>query len=153
MTAPASSVVAVRAWLYSTITDAVASLTAPTVEVYLSQEDHESAQDIVVIQGAHRRVEVKRLVGGGGQFWVDETYTIDVEIACYVGGADAFPAVDQRAYQVLALIETAVRADPSAGGNVVQINPEGSVSLHEWDEDALGGHCNITLTLTATATQ
>jgi hypothetical protein len=157
VTAPASSVPAVRQWLYTTITAAVASFTQPGVEVYLSQEDHQSTQDLVVIQGAHRRAEVKRFVGGGGPFWMDELYTIDVVIACYVAGPDAFPAVDVRAYAVLAAIETAVRADPSAGGNVVQINPEGSASEHEWDEDGNGGvnggQCHITLTLSARATQ
>jgi hypothetical protein len=153
MTAPASSIPAVRAWLQTTITAALTTFTAPTVEVYLSQEDHQSTQDIVVIGGAHRKVETRRFVGGGGQFWVNEMYTIDVDIACFVAGPNAFPAVDTRAYQVLAAVETAVRADPSAGGAVVQLNPEGSVSLHEWDEESYGAHCNITLTLSATATQ
>lgn len=159
MTAPASTVPVVRQWLYSTITTAVASFTDPSVEVYLSQEDHESTQDLVVIGGAHRKNTMARLVGGGGLGWLDETYTIDVDIACFVAGPDAFTdtatqdSVDTRAYKVLAAIEQALRADPSAGGNVVVLYPSGSASQHEWDESEMGGQCQITLTVEVTATQ
>lgn len=159
MTAPASSVPAVRQWLFQQCSTAVAAFTDPTVEVYLSQEDHESSQDLVVIGGAHRRVSPVRMVGGGGLGWLDETYTVDIEIACFVAGVDAFvdvggrDSVDTRAYKVLAAIEQQIRADPSAGGAVVVLHPAGSASQHEWDESEMGGHCQITLTVEVTATQ
>lgn len=159
MTAPASSVPAVRQWLAQTCTTAVAGFTAPTVEVYLSQEDHESTEDLIVIGGAHRKGSPVRLVGGGGLGWMDETYTVDVDIACFVAGPDAFidtasqDSVDTRAYKVLAAVETAIRTDPSAGGAVLVLHPSGSTSLHEWDDEDRGGHCQITLTVEVTATQ
>lgn len=159
MTAPASSVPVVRQWLYQQCTTAAAGFTEPTVEVYLSQEDHASTQDLIVIGGAHRRFEPNRLVGGGGVLWGDETYTVDVDIACYVAGPDAFndtatqDSVDTRAYKILAAVETQIRLDPSAGGAVVVLHPAGSSSQHEWDEESNGGHCQITLTVQVTATQ
>lgn len=159
MTAPASSVPTVRQWLYQQATTAVASFTEPTVEVYLSQEDHQSTQDLVVIGGAHRKSDPVRFVGGGGLYWMDETYTVDIEIASFVAGAKAFTdtatqdSVDTRAYKILAALEQAFRADPSAGGAVLRLFPSGSTSTHEWDDEAMGGHCNISLTVEVTASQ
>jgi hypothetical protein len=147
-----SSVPGVRTWLLQVLSAAVEPFTSPTVEVFLSQPDHETANDLVVIGAVHRQTPTVRFVGGGGPMWQDEIYTIDIEIACFLGGAAAFPDVDLRAYQVLVACEQAIRADPSANGQVVVIHPEGSDSSHEWDEGGEGGHCNIAMIVSVCAT-
>lgn len=152
---PQSSVPGVRAYLIAQFTAATANFTDPTVEVYASQPNHETTQDIVVVGGVNRQTPTVRLVGSGGPLWQDEKYSIDVEIACYIAGNDPFPDVDVRAFDVLVACERAIRADPSANGQVVQMNPETSTSTHEWDDSdsgTAGGNCNITLTVEVHAT-
>lgn len=144
---PVSSVPAVKTYLVNAITTQVtaANITEPVCEVYNGQPDHVTTADTIVIAGAHRTLSTEALVGDGGPLWLDETYRVQVEIDCYQAGADeAQDAVQQRAYQLLALVETAVRLDPSLGGLVQIARPEESADTPSWDENGQGARCEIT---------
>ena len=66
------------------------------------------------------------MVGDGGEFMIYEKYAIIYKVSSAVRGATAqeaaLPAVD-RAWQMVAYIETAVRTDPSFGGLLVEAIP------------------------------
>lgn len=155
MTIPTTTVPAARTYLINAITTQVASagLSEPTCEVYDSAPDHETEADVIAVCGARRTVQAMALVGSGGQFWRQEHYSIEVLIDCYQGGVDgAMEAVNLRAYQLLSLIETAVRTDPSLGGLVVQAAPASSESAPAWDDNHMGARCVITASIDVTAT-
>lgn len=145
MTVPVSTVPAVRNYLVTAINNRVAAagIASPTVEVYVSGLDHETAEDVIVIGGARREVKPGAIVGGGGQHWKFEDYHIEVTIDCFAGGTD-FSSVDARAFQLLSLVETAVRVDPSMGGLVLVSYPASSDSLHMWDDSHKGARTMIT---------
>jgi hypothetical protein len=146
MTVPISTVPAVRQYLVNAITAQVqaANLTEPGVEVYLSLVDHETPEDVIVVAGVRREVKPGALVGGGGKHWKFEDYHVEVIIDCFAGGTD-FPAVDARAYQLLSIVETAVRLDPSMGGLVLVSHPATSDSQHTWDDAHKGARAQITM--------
>jgi hypothetical protein len=146
MSIPISTVPAVRSYLISAITAQVnaAGLSEPGCEVYDSAPDHETTNDVIAVCGARRQTRPLALVGSGGQFWLDESYQVEVMIDCFQAGADgAMEAVNARAYQLLALVETAVRQDPSLAGNVLEARPQESESTPSWDDAHMGARCVI----------
>lgn len=154
-TIPVSTVPQARANLISAISALVATsgLTEPGCEVYDSAPDHETENDIIAVCGARRTVESMALVGSGAQFWRQEHYSIEVMIDCFQGGANgAMEAVNQRAYALLALVETAVRQDPSLGGIAIQAAPASSDSVPSWDDAHMGARCLITAEIKVSAT-
>lgn len=155
MTIPVSTVPAARAYLISVITEQVttAGLSEPGCEVYDSAPDHETENDVIAVCGVRRTVQPMALVGSGAQFWRQESYSIEVLIDCFQGGADgAMEAVNQRAYELLALVETAVRQDPSLGGIAIQAAPSSSDSTPSWDDTHMGARCVITAEIQVSAT-
>lgn len=145
MTMPVSTVPSVRNYLVTAINNQItaAAITKPTAEVYLSGLDHETPEDVILICGAHREVKPGALVGSGGQHWKFEQYHVEIQIDCFAGGTD-FSSVDARAFQLLALVEKAVRLDPSMGGLVLESYPSSSDSLHSWDDAHKGSRTLIT---------
>lgn len=144
MSIPVSTVPAVRQYLLTQIQAQIGIYTAPIVEVYLSDADHESAADLVIIGGAHRALEPFAMVGSGGPHWLRETYHLEVSIECAQFGVDStFSTVDSRAYQLLGMVETVVRTDPSLGGLVLVARPAESTSEHAWGDEHQGPQCLI----------
>lgn len=155
MPIPVSTVPAARSYLLSAITTQVtaAGLTEPIVEVYDAGPDHDTANDLIIVAGVRRQVKPLALVGNGGPLWRTEDYRIEVIIECCVMGPSAtMTAVHNRAYQLLAMVETAVRTDPSLGGLAIQAAPVESESAPSWDDQSMGAHCNITMYIDVQAT-
>lgn len=142
---PISSVPAARQYLINAFTAAVAG-TTPATEIFDGDPDHEDNLNWVTVGGARRQVEPLALVGNGGQFWRQERYTVEIEINCFVAGR-SMQQVQTNAYGVLALLETAVRSDPSLGGLVLEATPKESTSIPQWSEDSMGSICMITTTV------
>lgn len=155
MSIPVSTVPTARANLISAITTQAnaAGYTEPGVEVYDSAPDHETENDIIAVCGVRRRVKPMALVGSGGQFWRQEEYSIEVTIDCFVPGSNgAMEQANTRAYQLLALVETAVRQDPSLGGIAIQAAPADSESTPHWDDAHMGARCVIVAQIEVSAT-
>lgn len=145
-TIPVSSVPAVRAYLVAAITTQVQAshYTEPGVEVYSVAVDHDTTQDVVVVGKARRKTEPGSLVGGGGAHFQFERYRLEVVIECDAWGPNDTPTVvENRAYALLANVETAVRADPSLGGLVVEAYPDESEDDPSWSAEHKGARCQL----------
>lgn len=152
---PVSSIPQVRVYLINAINAQVATagITEPGVEVYDTEPDHETTQDTIAVCGAHRTVGPMAMVGSGAQFWREEHYTLEVQIDTFAAGANsAMEAAVSRAYQLLGLVEVAVRQDPSLGGLAIQAAPGDDQSHPSWDDAHIGGRCMITAQIHVTAT-
>lgn len=129
----------------STIPAAVAYL-IPAVQTQLAEDpnvdsilvaladpgDGPDVPDEIVFFGEVRStVDPATFVGDGGQFWLEEHYEIECVASVFTGSLDNDGAYTiqlgqlQRAYQVAAYIETAVRLDPSLGELVQRAYPLG----------------------------
>lgn len=144
---PISVAPAVRTYIYSAVTAAVTkeNYTDPGVYVALGElSDPEDYSDIIVIgKTVIRTPEVQRMVGSGGQHWAREQFSVSVHITCADLHSPDFVAVDARGYGLLALVETAVRDDPSLGGLAIVAKPGPSHSESEYDPNHGGAICLI----------
>lgn len=133
MAIPVSTAPAARSFLLTAIQNVVSAGDNPTDNpalVRLGEVGPYKPNDIIVIGNVRRDVATQNFVGSGGQYWLRETYEIDVEINTWLAsgdtdGADSTTAlaVDARGWQLLGYVETAVRNDPSLGGLVEIARP------------------------------
>jgi hypothetical protein len=73
--------------------------------------------DYITIGQIRRQQVPETFIGGGGQYWLNETYEVDVVASTWTGaGVEQALALTQRAWTLVGYIETAVRTDPSLGG-------------------------------------
>lgn len=105
--------------------------------------------DWIAVQGYHRTTSSLAMVAGGGQFWLQENYTIEVVVSVYRGG-DQAETVDERCAQLVACVENAVRTDPSLGGVVTEARPVEEQSEPSWDEEGRGRFTVSTLQIAVT---
>lgn len=140
MTIPVSTVPQVRAYLFQQLTTAVPN----TAEVFDGEDTQSDREDWVKVLGARRQVGPLAMVGGGGQFWRDEKYSVEIEIETFTAGrVGSMEASETRAYALLAVLETVVRQDPSLGGLVLQANPKDSTDVPSWSPDGSGAIVTI----------
>lgn len=139
MAVPQSTVKAVRMRLFNTL---AAALGTQDIIVCLDDPSTNEPDDIVTVGAVHRQTPAGvQLVGGGGTGWMDEHYTIEVNISVYRGG-DFAQAVFERCEDLIYQVESAVRTDPTFGGLVIQANPhESTNSGSEPSDDHMGRIC------------
>jgi hypothetical protein len=141
-----SSIPAVRKYLTTLFATATASFATPPVKVDVSIALDDSSDDRVIIGGATRHTSAQAIVGGMGYGALKEEYTVDFQVQATLYGANAFPAVDDRAYAILDACEEALRNDPTLGGLVDWAYPSGSKSEHDQDENG-SSICDVTGTV------
>lgn len=152
---PASTIPAVKAYLVQAITAAVAD---PSVLVVYGEPSTEIPDDVIAVTDTERKTAPTQLVGSGAAGWLFENYEQTVVISCVLGGDDpgTQQQVEARAYQLLAVVEVAVRVDPSLGGLVASAWPSSSTSTGgaaaSDDGDPSGQGCDIDLKITVDPT-
>lgn len=137
MTAPASTIPEVKAYLVELITTAVND---PTVLVCYDDPGPNQPDDIIAVRDVEQTLAPFELVGGGGPGWLYETYKVEIVVDVYRGGD--FPRlVFERACALVAIIENAIRADPSLASRVVTARPAGTHYASSWEDDGKGRTC------------
>lgn len=123
MSIPQSTVPAAKQALYTAIVTEIAD---PEVLVSYDITGVDLPDDIVVVGNVERQVRPSSYVGSGGQFWLEEEYEIAVGVSVFRGGAgvETASAVDVRFWQLISIIEAAIRVDPSLGGIVTEARPQ-----------------------------
>jgi hypothetical protein len=147
VTIPASTAPAVRRYLFAQLT---AQLTPDPLSprssliVCYDEPGTNDPDDIVCVGKVNRNISLGSFVGSGGAGWLDETYSVEIQVDVFRGGDDAQAAYERAALlsdQVIAI----VRADPSLGNNVNLSRP----TLHEtevsWDATHMGRHATSTI--------
>jgi hypothetical protein len=148
MTIPVSTAPTAKLYLYNQI---IALVNDPAVLVSYGEPGLEQPDDIIVVGAVSRQVVISQMVGSGGTGWLDETYTIGVDVEVYRGGADA-PTADARAWALVGVVETVVRTDPSLGGAVIVAHPSENQSPGPaWEAKGLGVLVSITVLITCRA--
>lgn len=107
--------------------------------------------DMVILLGVNGSAQLGAMGPNRGR---DESLTLTVTVSCFRGGSDQ-RVVTERAWGLFALIEDAVRADPTLDGSVVTASAAGwdmeeGLSLGEGDT-VLGRVCEIIIRIEATA--
>jgi len=137
---PTSSAPAARLWLFTQlsaqITPDPSNPDARLIVVY-DEPGPDQPEDIVSVGAVHRTVKAKRLVGGGGPGWLDESYTVEITVDVYRGGDDA-QGVYTRAQSLVDAVVAVVRSDPSLGDSVTVAVPLTDQTEVTWDPDHLG---------------
>lgn len=135
MTIPVSTVPAVKAYLKTTLE--ARSEFQNTVLVEYGPATTFLADELVLLGDSRGTMTVARMVGGGGQFWMNEDYILEVDILL-MRGEDDQQAAENRLHTIAAVICDAVRLDPSLGGLVTQANPASFAVELGWEDEHLG---------------
>lgn len=150
-TVPVSTVPAVKAYLLGALK--VRSDLADLAEaIQYGPPTTAMNDDMILLDAARGAFEVDRMVGGGGQWWMDESYSLDILIWIHRGDDDP-QACEERAFAVAASVVDTLRQDPSLGGLVTQASPAGFEMDGDWDDEHLGRHVKFALTVAIEATQ
>lgn len=152
-TIPTSTAPAVRQWLYNQLTATLAQdADSPTSGLLICFDDPGPyrADDIVAIGKVSRSFEKGNFVGNGGAGWLRERYTITVTIDVYRGGDDP-NGVYTRAQALADGVVNVVRADLTAGKNVLSATPKSDDGEGEWDPGNKGRHWTSTVEISCFA--
>jgi hypothetical protein len=147
MPIPGTSSPAVRKYLFDQLT---ATLTpdpnVPTARLLVCYDEPgpDQPDDIVAVGKVHRTVSVNSMVGGGGAGWLEERYTLEIEIDVYRGNDDP-QYVYQRSCDLADAAIAIVRADPSLGGHVLKARPQSTTHDVTWDDKHMGRHGTVTV--------
>lgn len=140
MSIPSSSAPAVRQWLFDQMTAALTpDPNSPTsmLLVCFDEPGPNQPDDIVYVGKVTRHISVNSLVGGGGAGWLEERYSVDVDIDVYRGGDDP-QTVYKRCSDLADAVVAIGRTDPSMGGNVLVGKPVTSDHDVTWDDAHTG---------------
>jgi hypothetical protein len=148
MTIPSSTAPAVRAYLFAQLTAQLQPdpNTTSSLLVCYDEPGPNQPDDIVSVGKVHRTVGINSLVGGGGAGWLDERYTVEIEIDVYRGNDDP-QYVYQRSSDLADAAIAIVRADPSLGGLVLTARPQTSSHEVTWDDAHMGRHATVTISV------
>lgn len=114
---------------------------------YIEQPSGYDPFDQVTIGDVGNRTTKRtRIVGNGGRGWLDENYTLDIEIVSWQGGQN-LQLVVERAWRLLGQVEAFIRSDPSLGGLVIVAYPSASKSTAGFMDDSKGVSCVIDVTV------
>lgn len=147
MPIPGSTSPAVRAWLFSQLTATLMpdpNVTTARLLVCYDEPGPDQPDDIVSIGKVHRTINVNSMVGGGGAGWLEERYTLEIEIDVYRGNDDP-QYVYQRASDLADAAIAVIRSDPTLGGNVLTSRPQSSAHDVTWDDKHMGRHGTATI--------
>lgn len=147
MTIPVSVVPAACSYLLTAIESACsADPLFPEMLIELGEPTQDLENDIIAVGRVVRSEQPRTLVGSGAQFWLNESFDIDVNINTWLGSGDADNtsadalALNARAWQLVGYVETAVRNDPSFGGLVNEAFPRMTDSTGPvWSDSPAGG--------------
>jgi hypothetical protein len=149
MTIPSSSAPAARRYLFDQLTSVLTpdplSPHSSLIVVY-DEPTTDEPDDIVAVGRVNRTLSAAAFVGNGGGGWLDESYSVEIQVDVFRGGDDAQAAYERAALLSDAVI-AAVRADPSLGGVVSKAQP----TLHEtetsWDSQHMGRQATSTISI------
>jgi hypothetical protein len=147
MPIPSSTSPAVRAYLFNQLTANLApdpNVTTARLLVCYDEPGPDQPDDIVSVGKVSRHIGVNSMVGGGGAGWLDERYTIEIEIDVYRGNDDP-QAVYQRASDLADAVISVIRTDPSLGGHVLTARPQTSSHEVTWDDQHMGRHATVVI--------
>ena len=147
---PASSAPAARAWLFAQITAALTpDPLSPTSSLLVCYDDPGPNQpdDIVSIGKVQRTLSTNSMVGSGGAGYLEERYTVEIEIDVFRGGDSAQVAYTRAAHLADGVVAV-VRSDLSLGGAVVSARPVSDVTEVAWDDEHRGQHATCTVDVT-----
>lgn len=129
-TIPLSTVPAVSTYLLGAIQAQVATdPLAASMLVKLGEAGVDLPNDIITIGEVRRRLTPRTFIGSGGLDWELETYDIEVFISTWTGSGDSDDTsvvsiqLNDRLWQLIGYVETAVRTDPSLGELVTVAYP------------------------------
>ena len=138
MTIPVSTVPAAIAALTTQVSTQTATDSLPIL-VYYGDLTTDAPDDIIQIGTTVRRqMRPREFIGSyQGQAFL-ETYDIQCLVSAWSGSADPV-AITQRAYTLLGYLETAVRTDPTLGGNDLEAHPSNTAGGQpEWTDSPTG---------------
>lgn len=108
--------------------------------------------ELVVIGKVYdRRVTEFAMVGSGGNGWLKEDFEFEAIVDVFRPGESLQVEAYNRAWQLMSLIETVVRTDPSMGGLVIRSRPDRSYDDSEWERDGKGWIVSVTSRFTVLA--
>lgn len=150
MTVPASIVPDVKAYMFTAL-KARSELAAPVLVAYAIPAVEEFLNDTVCLGDFRGQYDPLAMVGSGGQFWLEETFELDLHVFSFFGLDDP-KGVEQRALALAAVGCDVVRTDPEMGGLVTESRPTTYVAEDVFDDEQLGRHMHIVQTIRISAT-
>ena len=93
--------------------------------------------DIISVGNTQNSIDIRQMVGSGGQGWLMETFTLDVVISVTRGG-DQAQTVFERCYTLINAVNVAVRTDPTLAGAVLEAHPAQWETESVWTDNGLG---------------
>lgn len=158
MSIPVSTVPAAQSAILTALQAVLATNNETAVQVTIGTAAANLADTwIEIVSEVRRTVDPHAFVGSGGAAFLEEIYDIDVivSVARQTTNTTAQAlAVSQRAWQLVAYLETAVRNDPSLGGAVVEAYPASAIGgKPAWATEGTtpGRLCTITVAVHCTA--
>lgn len=110
-----SAVPTVRAALMTLVQAALMAAGETTVELYYGPPGATFAADVMSVQAALAPDQTSAVLTTARPR--DESFEVPVAVSCGIGGGpESQQTVTERAYALAALVEAAVRADPTLGG-------------------------------------
>lgn len=144
MTIPISSVPAARSWLVTTLQASLTAESGSGLYVGSAPPGTNIPNDGVVVGRVDRSIDISSLVGGAGKGFLNEAYSIAVEIEVLRGGDNPDLAFD-RATALADGVISAVRTDPTMGGSVLWAKPTASTCEVDWSDDHMGRLASATV--------
>lgn len=153
-TIPVSIAKGAKAWLYGQLQAAFEGWTCDTgapLMVSYDEPGKNQPNDIVAVRSLKRRLDAGGMVGSMGAGAVYDTVELDVVASVFRGG-DIAQACFERACDLVDVIVSVVRADPSMGG-LVTVARVADIDIPEagWTENHAGRLTEAVVTVTASA--
>jgi hypothetical protein len=149
---------AVSQYLVTAITNATMGDPLPIL-VKLGDPGVNVPNDVVIIGEVRRTVDQLAYVGSGAQFFLQEQYDITISTTSWSGTGDSDDTntvsvvLSNRAWQLVAYLETAIRTDPSLGGLVLVAFPRESASAGPvWTTNPVGLQAQVDVVIHVEAT-
>lgn len=133
--APVSTIPAVKCYLVAAV-KMRPEIESPTLVTY-GEPGTYLPRDIICVLDATQAFTVAAMVGSGATHWLDETYSIDIVVDCFLGGDDP-RKVEERALYLAGIVVDVVRTDPSLGGLVIQAKPLSLRTSGAWEDKHKG---------------
>jgi hypothetical protein len=141
----ASTVPAAANYLLSSIS-ALTNVDGAEILVKIGEQSPNAPPDIILITSVRRTVIPHTLIGSYGDGALKETYTQVVECSTFspYGDTEDFStvsaAVNERVWQLVTYVESAVRTDPTFGATVINAYPgESTTEGVIWTPEGLTG--------------
>ena len=157
MAIPASTVPAVKSWLFTQLQTACKPDPLGGIDLLVRYGDPGPYDplDVVSIQGASSPVRPAAFTGGEtAQYSFKEEYTLTVvvDVQRKGGGADNPNLVaDTQAYALVTQIEDVIRTDPTCGGNVLVARPVSRRESSRWDDNHVAYAVTVTVSISVCA--